>query len=371
LTDPAPEKLQRTALFDLHVEMGARMVPFAGYEMPVRFPGGIIAEHLHTRSRASLFDIGHMGQVTLRGGDVAEAIETVVPGDIQGLAPWAMRYTMLTNETGGILDDVIVIRADDHLTMVVNAACKAADLDHLRDRLAGRLEITSLEDRALLALQGPRAVEVLARFAPACRDMKFMTAQAMRIEGADCMVARAGYTGEDGFEISLANDEAPGLARLLLGEEEVMAAGLGARDTLRLEAGLCLYGHDIDTATTPVEARLGWTISKRRAEAGGFPGADIIRAQLVEGPKRRRVGIKPSGRAPARRMTEITDAEGRTIGEITSGGFGPTVGGPVAMGYVESGQAELATGVKLMVRGRARAGAVAALPFVPPRYYRG
>ncbi len=371
MTDPASETLQRTALFDLHVEMGARMVPFAGYEMPVQFPGGIIAEHLHTRSRASLFDIGHMGQLTLAGGDVAEAVETVVPGDIQGLAPGAMRYTMLTDESGGILDDVIVTIADDHLSMVVNAACQAADLAHLRDRLAGRVEITHLEDRALLALQGPRAVEVLARFAPACRNMGFMTAQAMGIEGIDCMVARAGYTGEDGFEISLGNDSAAGLARLLLGEADVMAAGLGARDTLRLEAGLCLYGHDIDSATTPVEAGLGWTISKRRAADGGFPGADIIRAQLVEGTKRRRVGIMPSGRAPARRGTEITDAEGRTIGEITSGGFGPTVGGPVAMGYVETGQAKPGTGVKLMVRGQARTGEVTALPFVPPRYYRG
>ncbi len=374
MTETLPQKLQQTALFDLHVEMGARMVPFAGYEMPVQFPGGIIAEHLHTRSRASLFDIGHMGQVTLVGAAADEAIETVVPGDIQGLAPGAMRYTMLTNETGGILDDVIVARADDaddRLTMVVNGACKAADLDHLRDRLAGRLEITPLEDRALLALQGPRAVEVLARFAPPCREMKFMTAQAMNIEGARCMVARAGYTGEDGFEISAANDAAPGLARLLLGEEEVMAAGLGARDTLRLEAGLCLYGHDIDTATTPVEARLGWTISKRRRHEGGFPGADIIRAQLAEGPKRMRVGIKPSGPAPAREGTEITDADGRAIGEITSGGFGPTVGGPVAMGYVETGQAKPGTGVRLMVRGQAREGEVTALPFVPPRYYRG
>ncbi|MCH8092548.1 MAG: hypothetical protein IIC57_09405, partial [Proteobacteria bacterium] len=267
MTDTSPEKLQQTALFDLHVEMGARMVPFAGYEMPVQFPGGIIAEHLHTRSRASLFDIGHMGQVTLAGGDVAEAIETVVPGDIQGLAPGAMRYTMLTSETGGILDDVIVTRADDRLTMVVNAARKAADLDYLRDRLAGRLEITHLKDRALLALQGPRAVEVLARFAPACRDMKFMTAQAMSIEGAECMVARAGYTGEDGFEISAANDAAPGLARLLLGEEDVMAAGLGARDTLRLEmtadeffdeafqADLTAYLQFLDDHTNPVNGK--------------------------------------------------------------------------------------------------------------------
>ena len=371
MTDPTPQKLQKTALFGLHVEMGARMVPFAGYEMPVQFPGGIIAEHLHTRSRASLFDIGHMGQVTLAGAAADQALETVVPGDIQGLAPGAMRYTMLTNETGGILDDVIVARGDDRFYMVVNAACKAADLDHLRDRLAGRLEITHLEDRALLALQGPRAVEVLARFAPQCREMKFMTVQAMSIEGAECMVARAGYTGEDGFEISAANDAAPGLARLLLGEEDVMPGGLGARDTLRLEAGLCLYGHDIDTATTPVEARLGWTISKRRMHEGGFPGADIIRNQLVHGTKRRRVGIKPSGPAPAREGTEITDAEGRTIGEITSGGFGPTVGGPVAMGYVETGQAKPGTGVKLMVRGQARAGEVVALPFVPLRYYRG
>jgi aminomethyltransferase len=371
VTDPTPEKLQQTALFDLHVELGAKMVPFAGYEMPVQFPGGIIAEHLHTRARASLFDISHMGQVELAGAAAEEAIETVVPGDIQGLAPGASRYTMLTNDTGGILDDVIVTRADDHLTMVVNGACKSADLDHLRDRLAERLEITHLEDRALLALQGPRAVDVLARFAPQCRDMKFMTVRKARIDGAECMVARAGYTGEDGFEISTPNDAAAGLARLLLGDDDVMAAGLGARDTLRLEAGLCLYGHDIDSATTPVEAGLGWSISKRRRDEGGFPGADIIRAQLAQGPKRKRVGIKPSGRAPAREGTEITDAEGRPIGEITSGGFGPTVGGPVAMGYVETGQAKPGTGVKLIVRGEARAGEVTALPFVPPRYYRG
>ncbi len=365
------ENLKRTALFDLHVELGAKMVPFAGYKMPVQYGNGIIAEHLHTRSQASLFDVSHMGQVALKGADAAEAIETLVPGDIQGLKPRAMRYTMFTNSSGGILDDLIVTNGEDRLFLVVNAACKAQDLAHLRAHLAGRCEVAALTDRALLALQGPAAAEVLGRFAPDCRGLRFMTAARFSIDGTECLVTRSGYTGEDGFEISVPEERAGRLARLLLGEPEVMAAGLGARDTLRIEAGLCLYGHDIDSATTPVEAGLAWTIGKRRRAQGGFPGAEVVLRQLATGTERKRVGIRPEGRAPAREHTRVTDAGGAPIGEITSGGFGPTVGGPVAMGYVESGQAELGTGVKLMVRGRARAGAVAALPFVPPRYYRG
>ncbi|MEE9250571.1 MAG: glycine cleavage system aminomethyltransferase GcvT, partial [Alphaproteobacteria bacterium] len=293
MTNPASENLKRTALFDLHLELGAKMVPFAGYEMPVHFRDGIIAEHLHTRSGASVFDVSHMGQVALKGAAAAEAIETLVPGDIQGLKPGAMRYTMFTNSSAGILDDLIVTNGEDRLFLVVNVACKAQDLAHLRGHLAGRCEVAALDDRALLALQGPAAAEVLGRFAPDCRGLRFMTAARISIDGTECLVTRSGYTGEDGFEISVPEERAGRLARLLLGEPEVMAAGLGARDTLRIEAGLCLYGHDIDSATTPVEAGLAWTIGKRRRAQGGFPGAEVILRQLANGAERKRVGIRP------------------------------------------------------------------------------
>jgi aminomethyltransferase len=367
----SPDVLKRTPLHALHVALGAKMVPFAGYEMPVQYPAGIIAEHNHTRAAAGLFDVSHMGQVAIRGADPAAAFERLVPGDIQGLGPQRQRYTQFTNETAGILDDLMVTRLDVELFVVVNAACKAQDIAHIREGLAGRADVELLDERALLALQGPAAAEVLARFAPACRAQKFMTIARYNIEGAAALLTRSGYTGEDGFEISVPAQAAARLAERLLAEPEVKPIGLGARDSLRLEAGLCLYGHDIDTSTTPVEAGLAWSIGKRRRAEGGFPGAEIIRDQLANGTRRRRVGILPEGRAPARDGTEITDANGRKIGTITSGGFGPTVNGPIAMGYVETAFAATGTPLSLLVRGTPRPARVVALPFVAQRYYRG
>ena len=362
--------LKRTALHGLHRALGAKMVPFAGYDMPVQFPDGIIAEHQHTRAEASLFDVSHMGQVRLTGAAAANALERLVPGDLRALQPSEMRYTLFTNDVGGILDDLIVTNAGDHLFVVVNAACKDADIAHLRAKLPPDVDIEPLTDRALLAVQGPSAAAVMARLAPASADMRFMTAAAMDVAGARCFVTRSGYTGEDGFEISVSDQQAETLAKRLLDEPEVRAAGLGARDTLRLEAGLCLYGHDIDGTTTPIEAGLAWTIGKRRRQEGGFPGAEIILAQLREGPPRKRVGLQPEGRAPARAHTEIHDTCACRIGEVTSGGFGPTVGGPIAMGYVRTEFATPGTMVNLMVRGTARPAQVAPLPFLPPRYFK-
>jgi aminomethyltransferase len=338
--------------------------------MQVQFPGGIMNEHLHTRARASLFDVSHMGQIRLAGDDAAAALETLVVGDILGLAPGRMRYTLFTNERGGILDDLMVTNAGDHLFVVVNAACKDDDIAHLRRHLAGRVKIVPLADRALLALQGPAAAAVMARLAPAASAMAFMTGQGMEIDGLPCFVTRSGYTGEDGFEISLPADAAERLARRLLSEPDVMPAGLGARDTLRLEAGLCLYGHDIDESTSVIEADLAWAMQKRRRAQGGFPGASVIARQLEQGASRKRVGLKPEGRAPARDGTEIVDASGAPAGRITSGGFGPSVDGPIAMGYVTAAQAALGTSVELLVRGTPRPARVVPLPFVPHRYHR-
>jgi aminomethyltransferase len=368
---PSSEPLSRTPLHALHVSLGGKMVPFAGYEMPVQYPAGIIAEHNQTRAAAGLFDVSHMGQVRLRGRDPAAAIERLVPGDIQGLGPYRQRYTQFTNETGGILDDLMITRWGENLFVVVNAACKAQDIAHMQRGLDGVAHVEPLADRALLALQGPAAVEVLARFAPDCRTQKFMSLVEYRIDGAACLVTRSGYTGEDGFEISVPADDAERLARRLLAEPEVEPIGLGARDSLRLEAGLCLYGHDIDTTTTPVEAGLTWSIGKRRRLEGGFPGADVIRDQLDNGIRKKRVGILPEGRAPARDGTEITEQDGRRVGTVTSGGFGPTVGGPIAMGYVETAFGKDGTPLNLVVRGTPRPAKVAPMPFVPQRYYRG
>ncbi|MDJ0893642.1 MAG: glycine cleavage system aminomethyltransferase GcvT [Alphaproteobacteria bacterium] len=366
-----PEELVQTPLHALHVEFGGRMVPFAGYEMPVHYPAGIMKEHAHTRAAAGLFDVSHMGQIALRGPDAAAALESLVPGDILGLGPGQMRYTQFTNAEGGILDDLMVTNAGDHVFVVVNAARKARDIALLREGLADRCTIEVLEDRALLALQGPAAAAVLGRHAPACADMLFMTAKELEIDGVPCFVSRCGYTGEDGYEISVSAAEAAGLARSLLAEPEVAPVGLGARDSLRLEAGLCLYGHDIDETTTPVEANLLWSIGKRRRTDGGFLGAEVIQRQIAEGAPRKRVGIRPNGRAPARERTEIMAADGNHLGAVTSGGFGPTVGGPVAMGYVQTDHAAVDTDVRLVVRGQARPGRVAALPFVKPNYKRG
>jgi aminomethyltransferase len=362
--------LLHTPLHALHRELGAKFVPFAGYDMPVQYPLGVLGEHLHVRHKAGLFDVSHMGQLRLRGAAPAAALETLVPGDIQALKPGRMRYTLLTNAEGGILDDLMVTNLGDHLFLVVNAATKSADIAHLQAGLDGKAKVEPLPDRALLALQGPAAVAVLARLAPAIAAMTFMSAADASIGGIECFITRSGYTGEDGFELSVAAEDAERLARRLLAEPEVAAIGLGARDSLRLEAGLCLYGHDIDETTTPIEGDLAWAIGKRRRAEGGFPGAAIIQAQLSNGPSRKRVGILPEGKAPAREHTEIQIA-GAAIGEITSGGFGPTTGGPVAMGYVAAEHAGLGQDVQLIVRGSARPARIVPLPFVPHRYFRG
>ena len=367
----ANDGLKKTPLHDLHVELKARMVPFAGYAMPVQYPAGILREHLHTREKAGLFDVSHMGQLRIRGDDPVGALETLVPGDLRALAEGRTRYTLLTNERAGILDDLMVTQAGDHLFVVVNAATKEADIAHMRAALGGRVEIEHLEGRGLLALQGPQAAAVLARFAPEAAAMSFMTQRALSVGGIPVLASRSGYTGEDGFEISVEAARAEELARLLLAEPEVAPIGLGARDSLRLEAGLCLYGHDIDETTTPVEAGLAWSISKRRRAEGGYPGDAVVAAQLRDGPARKRVGIRPEGRAPAREHTEITDADGNRIGEVTSGGFGPTVDGPVAMGYVPAAAAEPGTPLSLVVRGKPLPARVAPLPFAPHRYHRG
>jgi aminomethyltransferase len=363
--------LKRTPLYALHRELGAKMVPFAGYEMPVNYPSGILAEHLHTRSQAGLFDVSHMGQVRLAGTDPARALEALVPGDLQALAPMRMRYTLLLNEQGGILDDLMVTRLGDGLFLVVNAARKEADVAHLHDRLGTGTTVEPLPDRALLALQGPAAAVVLSRLADGIARLGFMTAAEVTLDGRECLVTRSGYTGEDGFEISCSAPDAEILASVLVAQPEVSPIGLGARDSLRLEAGLCLYGHDIDETTTPIEADLAWTIGKRRRAEGGFPGAAIILRELADGTSRKRVGIRPDGRAPAREETAIVDAAGDKIGQVTSGGFGPSVGGPIAMGYVDRAHAAEGTALELLVRGVPRAARVASLPFVPHRYHRG
>jgi aminomethyltransferase len=363
--------LERTPLYALHLALGARMVPFAGYEMPLQYPSGILQEHLHTRSQAGLFDVSHMGQLRIVGAGSASALEQLVPGDLMALAPLSMRYTLLLNDGGGILDDLVATRLDDGFFLVVNAACKAADLAHLRDRLAGTATVEPVGDRALLALQGPAAAAVLSRYLDGVDRLAFMTAVETRLAGRICLITRSGYTGEDGFEISLPAKDAPAVAEMLLAEPEVQPIGLGARDSLRLEAGLCLYGHDIDETTSPVEAGLAWTIGKRRRAEGGFPGAAVVLRQLAEGAPRRRVGIRPDGRAPAREDTPIVDGAGARIGRVTSGGFGPSVGGPIAMGYVDPGHAAEGTALALLVREIARPARVVHLPFVPTRYYRG
>lgn len=372
------ETLKRTPLFGLHTELGGKMVPFAGYEMPVQYPLGVLKEHLHTRARAGLFDVSHMGQARLIGPDhetTAGALETLAPGEISRLGQGRMRYTMFLNETGGILDDLMVTRPlaaedDGRLMLVVNAACKDADYAHLQAKLPGNVTLSPLEDRALLALQGPSAAGVMANWCPQAADMGFMTAASASFNEIDCHVSRCGYTGEDGYEISVAAGQAEQLARTLLGHDDVEMIGLGARDSLRLEAGLCLYGHDIDETTSPVEADLVWSMSKRRREQGGFPGAERIQRELRDGPQRLRVGIKPEGKAPAREGAEIVDDAGNEIGTVTSGGFGPSAEGPVAMGYVQSAYGAPGSAVGLMVRGEARPAHVVPMPIVPHRYYR-
>lgn len=373
------EPLTQTPLHALHVARGARMVPFAGYSMPLHYASGIIAEHQHTRSAAGLFDISHMGQAFLIGPDhatTAAALETLVGADIANLPPGGQRYTQLLTDAGGILDDLMVTRSadpaeDGALLLVVNAACKETDYSHLTAHLPGNVKLIRADHRALLALQGPKAAELLMRHCREVATMPFMTALSTRFDGIECHISRSGYTGEDGFEISVKAPRARAIVERLLGDPGVMLIGLGARDSLRLEAGLCLYGHDIDTTTSPVEARLGWSIPRRRREAGGFPGAARIQQEFDSGPARRRVGLRPDGRIPARQGADICDTGGSVIGQVTSGGFAPTLNAPVAMGYVESRVANSDTEVFLRVRDKHLPARIVQLPFVPHRYYRG
>jgi aminomethyltransferase len=372
LSEAPAGPLKHTPLNALHRELGARLVPFAGYEMPVQYPTGILAEHAHTRRAAGLFDVSHMGQVRLTakpGENAARALETLVPADMVGLQAGQQRYTQFTNQQGGILDDLMVTSTGDHLLMVLNAACKDADLAHLQTHLGSTCDVEPSFARGLLALQGPQAAQVLSRLAPQVAAMKFMTGAFVVIDGARCYVTRSGYTGGDGYEISTPAQAADGIARKLLAEPEVKPIGLGARDSLRLEAGLCLYGHDIDTTTTPVEAGLVWSIGKERRTHGGFPGAKVIQKQIAEGAPRKRVGLLPDGKAIAREGSEIALA-GKVIGKVTSGGFAPTLGRAVAMGYVERAHAANGTRVELSVRGKPLPAEVVPMPFVKHAYFR-
>jgi aminomethyltransferase len=376
---PASDQpLRRTPLYAQHVALGAKMVPFAGYAMPVQYPLGILKEHLHTRGSAGLFDVSHMGQAFLIGPNhatTAAALETLVPADILNLKPGQQRYSQLLNDAGGIIDDLMVTRSasekeDGRLFLIVNASRKEVDYAHIAGRLPAGVILLPAPERALIALQGPAAARILAPLCPEASRLAFMQTTSARIGGLDGHISRSGYTGEDGFEISVAAEHAERLWQLLLRDDAVKAIGLGARDSLRLEAGLCLYGHDIDETTSPVEADLVWSMQKRRRSEGGFPGAARIQNEVANGPKRRRVGIRPEGRAPAREGTEILSPAGVRIGAVTSGGFGPSVNAPVAMGYVAAEHAKVGTPVNLMVRGKALSAAVAPLPFVPHRYVR-
>jgi len=369
--------LAQTPLYDLHVELGAKMVPFAGYSMPVQYPMGVMKEHLHTRARAGLFDVSHMGQVVVKGATYATAagaLETLIPVDVMGLSAGRQRYGFLTNDTGGIMDDLMLANRGNHILVVVNAACKSEDIAHLKT-LAG-VDVAEVTDRALLALQGPMAETVLAGLDPKAANMRFMDVADLTINGSACWVSRSGYTGEDGFEISVPAEEAEDVARALLAHDDVEPIGLGARDSLRLEAGLCLYGQDMDSGLSPVEASLGWAIQKVRrlggARAGGFPGAEVILPQLQDGVGRRRVGLRPEGRAPMRQGVPLFQAEDsdEQIGFVTSGGFGPSVEGPVAMGIVADGLHEPGTVLYGELRGKRQPVAVAALPFIPANFKR-
>jgi aminomethyltransferase len=371
--------LAQTPLHALHVTRGARMVPFAGYDMPLQYADGIIAEHTHTRSAAGLFDVSHMGQAFVVGPDhatAARALEALMPADLAALAPGRQRYTQLTDANGGILDDLMVTRSADPaedgvLMLVVNAARKDADYAHIAAGLPADVRLIRADHRALIALQGPQSAAVLERHCAGAGAMAFMSAKSASFDGIDCHVSRSGYTGEDGYEISVKANRVRAIAERLLGHAEIKPVGLGARDSLRLEAGLCLYGHDIDTSTSPVEAGLAWSIQKRRREEGGFPGAERVLGELRDGARRLRVGLKPEGRVPAREGAEIRAPDGAPIGTVTSGGFGPSLGAPIAMGYVERAFAAPDTPVVLVVRGKDIAATVTALPFVPHRYYRG
>lgn len=369
------ETLSRTPLHDAHAKLGAKMVPFAGYAMPVQYPTGVMAEHNWTREYAGLFDVSHMGQATLRGPDfatTAKALEKLVPADVLGLAVNQQRYTQLLTANGGISDDMMVTRGarDGEIYIVVNASRKADDYAWIESHLPSEVKLIIRNDLALVALQGPKSETVLAALDPAAASMTFMQNAALKIAGLDVHASRSGYTGEDGYELSCYKKDAPALWAALLAGERVKPIGLGARDSLRLEAGLCLYGHDIDETTSPSEAGLMWSIAKRRREEGGFIGAEHVQTEIKNGVKRMRVGIKPEGRAPAREGTVVQNAEGRDVGKITSGGFGPTVGGPIAMAYVETAFAAVGTPLHLMVRDKALPASVVKLPFVPNRFKR-
>ena len=366
------ETLKFTPLHALHLELGGKMVPFAGYSMPVQYPAGVLKEHLHTREKAGLFDVSHMGQAFLSGADPAKALEQVTPADIQGIPDGMQRYGLLLSDEGGIKDDFMTTRlaGEAALYLVVNAAMKDADFAYIAEKLKGQAQLAPAPDRALLALQGPLAADVLERHSPGISQMTFMQAKRVTVAGAPAIVSRTGYTGEDGFEISIEGKDAEKVARALLAEAEVLPIGLGARDSLRLEAGLCLYGHDMDDSIDPVEANLVWSMGKRRKEARDYPGAARIARHLQDGAAKKRVGLRPEGRAPAREGTEIADKSGRVVGRVTSGGFGPSLNAPLAMGYVEKEFAANGTKLDLIVRGKALGAEVVAMPFVPNRYKR-
>jgi len=373
----ADPNLLTTPLNALHVELGARMVPFAGYSMPVQYPAGLVAEHHHTRNAAGLFDVSHMGQLRLVGPDAAAAFESLMPVDVMGLGLHKQRYGLLLNDEGGIIDDLMFVNRGEDIFVIVNGACKHGDLAHIQSRIGSRCTIEPQFDRALLALQGPQAVTALVRLLPGVEKLIFMTGMAAVWRGADLYITRSGYTGEDGFEISLPANAAEAFARALLAHPEVKPIGLGARNSLRLEAGLCLYGNDIDTTTTPVEANLNWAIQKVRrsggARAGGFPGADKVLAQLdgTAPGQRLRVGLVAMERVPVREHVELHNNAGQKIGEVTSGLLAPTADKPVALAYVQTQYAQVGTRVNAMVRGKAVPMEVSPLPFVPNRYYRG
>ena len=373
----ATENLLTTPLNTLHLELGARMVPFAGYSMPVQYPAGLVAEHHHTRTAAGLFDVSHMGQLRLTGPDAAAAFESLMPVDVIGLGLHKQRYGLLLNDEGGIIDDLMFVNRGNDLFVIVNGACKHGDLAHIQSRIGQRCTIEPQFDRALLALQGPQAVTALARLLPGVEQLVFMTGMPAIWQGADLYVTRSGYTGEDGFEISLPASAADAFARALLAQPEVKPIGLGARNSLRLEAGLCLYGNDIDTSTTPVEANLNWAMQKVRrtggARAGGFPGADKVLAQLdgTQALSRLRVGLVALERVPVREHVELHNEAGQKIGEVTSGLLAPSADQPVALAYVQPQYAQVGTRLNAMVRGKAVPMEVSPLPFVPNRYHRG
>jgi aminomethyltransferase len=366
---------KKTPLYDFHLAQGAKMVPFAGYEMPVQYPMGVKAEHLHTREQAGLFDISHMGPVHISGAAAAEALERILPTDVIGLAEGQQVYTVLTNEQGGIRDDLIISNMGGYYRLVVNAACKDADLAYIQEAIGKDVEISTCFDDALIAVQGPSAREVVAAVFPAAANMLFMQTAFDEFDGVEAIVSCSGYTGEDGFEIAVPADKITALCERLLADERLKPIGLGARDSLRLEAGLCLYGHDLDTETTPAEAVLMWSVPKVRREggerAGGFPGADAITQQIAQGVARKRVGLRVQGKAPVREGAELIDADGNAIGNVCSGSFGPSIAAPIAMGYVATEHAQLGASVFTELRGRRIELQVEKMPFVPARYFRG